>query len=836
MVKRLASLFQRFAAAHLEVAATGPAITTAGGERIGYVDRIVLRDSRLVVQGWARADEVTLLLGGQRTAACPRIVRMDVFNATGIAPEVGFELALPLCAQDLFESDVPGLVIETGDERLEMSLHVRGLAAAIRRCKLRFAGALLRQAPAIAGWVATRDVKYRKRIKAALDLDVTPSSRRLHARALFNRPPGAAPGSAAGITVVMPVYNAFDVTAEALDRVARGTDLPWRLIVVEDCSTDTRVRPWLRDWASARRDEGAEVIVIENPRNLGFVASVNAALDRALPFGDDVVLLNSDVLLPDGWASRLLQPMRDMPEVASVTPMANDAEIFSAPAICARTPLEPGQADAMDRLARRFGADATLAEAPTGIGFCMAMSIDHLRREPRFDTGFGRGYGEEVDWCQRSRSHGGRHMVTARLFVEHRGGESFGQDAKAQLVARNNALIAARYPDYDAEVQDFIRADPLLSARMMLAVAWAGCKGEIPVYLAHSMGGGAEDYLARHIRENMEQADLPSMVLRVGGPARWQVELHSNAGVLKAHTDDFDEVACILDRLGEKRIIYSCGVGDSNPADLPARLLQLAQAGGHPVEVLMHDFFALSPSYTLLDSDGVFRGTPDPATTDGAHHARLPGGRIMGLDEWRAAWRPLLEAAEHVTVFSRDSRRHVLAAYPEIEGTVRVLPHRLLNHVPTILPPRTDRRTIGVLGNIGHHKGAAVLRDMARRLEQTRDPGLVVIGTVDPAYALPGWVPVHGRYDIGDLPALLRRYHVTHLLVPSIWPETFSYTTHEALATALPVMAFDLGAQGDAVRAARNGIVLPFAGSHDHAEVVLDAIGAGAALSRTTTR
>jgi GT2 family glycosyltransferase len=738
LVNRLASLFQRFAAAHLDVVAPGPAITTAQGERVGYIDRIILRDSRLVVQGWAQADEVTLLLGGQRTSTCPHILRLDVFNATGIPPEVGFELALPLCAQDLFESDVPGLVIDAGSERLEMSLRIPGLAPAIRRCKLRFATALIRQLPAITGWIASRDVKYRKRIKAALDLGVTPTNRRLHARALFNRLPQPAGRDAPGVTVIMPVYNAFDITSEALDRVARGTDLPWRLIVVEDCSTDTRVRPFLREWASARREAGCEVIVIENPRNLGFVASVNAALERALPFGDDVVLLNSDVLLPEDWASRLLQPMRDMPEVASVTPMANDAEIFSAPAICAPTALEPGQAEAMDRLAQRLGLDGALAEAPTGIGFCMAMSIDHLRREPQFDTAFGRGYGEEVDWCQRSRRHGGRHMVTARLFVEHRGGESFGQDTKAQLVARNNAVIARRYPDYDAEVQDFIRTDPLLSARMMLAMAWAGTKGEVPVYLAHSMGGGAEDYLARHIRENLEQADLPSVVLRVGGAARWQIELHSNAGLLKAHTDDFDEVICVLDQIREKRIIYSCGVGDSNPADLPARLLRLAQAGGHPIEVLVHDFFALSPSYTLLDSDGVFRGTPDPETTDSAHHARLAGGRIMRLGDWRAAWRPLLDAAEHVTVFSQDSRRQVLAAYPEIEDRVRVLPHRLLNHVPTILPPRTDRRTIGVLGNIGHHKGAEILRDMARLLERTRDPGLVVIGTVDPAYALPG--------------------------------------------------------------------------------------------------
>ena len=44
--------------------------------------------------------------------------------------------------------------------------------------------------------------------------------------------------------------------------------------------------------------------------------------------------------------------------------------------------------------------------------------------------------------------------------------------------------------------------------------------------------------------------------------------------------------------------------------------------------------------------------------------------------------------------------------------------------------------------------------------------------------------------------------------MPSIWPETFSFTTHEMLATGKPVMAFDLGAQGEAVREAENGHIV----------------------------
>ena len=74
---------------------------------------------------------------------------------------------------------------------------------------------------------------------------------------------------------------------------------------------------------------------------------------------------------------------------------------------------------------------------------------------------------------------------------------------------------------------------------------------------------------------------------------------------------------------------------------------------------------------------------------------------------------------------------------------------------------------------------------------------------------------------MGDIPELVTRYGISHWLIPSIWPETFSYTTHEALATGLPVLAFDIGAQGDAVRAAATGHVVPFTPGGDLAGAIL---------------
>ena len=59
---------------------------------------------------------------------------------------------------------------------------------------------------------------------------------------------------------------------------------------------------------------------------------------------------------------------------------------------------------------------------------------------------------------------------------------------------------------------------------------------------------------------------------------------------------------------------------------------------------------------------------------------------------------------------------------------------------------------------------------------------------------------VHGKYSRPQLPGLLEKYGVSVILIPSVWPETFSFTTSEALLLGYPVICFDIGAQAERVK------------------------------------
>ncbi|MEL6586279.1 MAG: glycosyltransferase, partial [Pseudomonadota bacterium] len=755
---------------------------------VARVTEVRLRASRLLLSGTTARERLTLHLGPTTHALVPQ-AGSQTFHA-----DLPFQTG-PItlrCAQGTALT-LPGFT--DGDIR-----------RARRVLALRYVWDLIVLLPVTWTWKVKGDLGAREVVKEALKLVNRPAAALLDAQALI---PPDRPKQTGPATLIMPVHNAPHLVSEALDRVARHSGDRWRMILIDDASTDPAVRPLLQEWADG---QGDRVTLLLQDRNLGFVGSVNRGFEVAQAWPDDpVVLLNSDAMVPAGWLPRLLTPLAE-PDVASVTPLSNDAEICTVPKLCAPHGLLPGQGDALDAAAQTLAPGAPRPTLPTGVGFCMAMAPRFLAQIPRFDPAFGAGYGEEVDWCRKAMARGGRHVCAQDLFVEHRGGASFGSATKQRLLEKNGAEVARRYPRFEAEVQSFLANDPLTTPRLALGLSWAALSGEVPVYLAHALGGGAEDWLQRHLTHHQTHGP-PAVVLRVGQGRRWRIELYGPQGVTAGLTDDIAMVEALLARLPKRRIVYSCGVGDADPAALPDALLRLAGPDA-PLEVLFHDFFPISPSYTLLARDGFFHGVPVAGgTADAAHTHRTPSGKHTDLAQWQAAWGRLMDRATSATVFSRDSQAHVLRVYPQLAPVLRCMPHSLQQTPPPLDRPHGPTPVIGVLGNIGAHKGAGILQALSRQMAEDGTAKLVILGHLAPEFSVAAPSQIHGAYRLADLPTLVKRYGIQAWFIPSIWPETFSFTTHEVLATGLPVAAFDLGAQGEAVRAAiadgAPGLVLP---------------------------
>jgi len=265
------------------------------------------------------------------------------------------------------------------------------------------------------------------------------------------------------VDVVVPVYGSRALALQAIGSVLGAeTREAYELVVVDDASPDALLRGELEALAKA-----GLITLVVNERNVGFVGSVNRGFD--LHPGRDVVLLNSDARVFGDWLDRLLAALRTS-RTATATPLSNAATILSYPATLCENRL-PVAADVAqwDRLCAAI--DAPVVELPTGIGFCMAVSRACLDQIGAFDQErFGRGYGEENDFCLRATAAGWRHVAVSGLFVWHRGGTSFGEE-RGRLIAAAQATIETLHPGYAEMVGRFIRRDPLEPVRRALDIA-----------------------------------------------------------------------------------------------------------------------------------------------------------------------------------------------------------------------------------------------------------------------------------------------------------------------------------------------------------------------------
>lgn len=254
--------------------------------------------------------------------------------------------------------------------------------------------------------------------------------------------------------VVIPVFNAPLQLQRCLAAVRKTVGEEAGVIVIDDASTDPDIAPVLESRCNGWT-------VIQHPNNLGFVATANRGMREA--GRRDVVLLNSDTVPAGDWLHSISRCAASDPGIASITPFTNNGEIASLPAFCKASPL-PEDPEAWARACQR-AAGPDYPEIPTAVGFCMYLRRACIDRIGAFDeAAFGRGYGEENDWCMRASADGWRHVLADDTFVAHEGNASFGPLGLGPGREAMDRLLA-RHPGYLEIVQDFIGRDPLASIR-----------------------------------------------------------------------------------------------------------------------------------------------------------------------------------------------------------------------------------------------------------------------------------------------------------------------------------------------------------------------------------
>jgi GT2 family glycosyltransferase/glycosyltransferase involved in cell wall biosynthesis len=625
--------------------------------------------------------------------------------------------------------------------------------------------------------------------------------------------------------VVVPVYGQRDQTLACLEAVL-ASDPSVDLVVIDDGTHDPVLVADLDDIAQQELIEWVRL-----PENRGFVEAANRGF--MLHPERDVVLLNSDTQVFGDWLDRLSRVAYADPNIGTVTPLSNNGEICSYPAwlVENEAPCEVDD-ETLDALAAEANG-GRFVDAPTAVGFCMYVKRACLSATGLFDAAFGRGYGEENDFCLRASAQGWRHVIAGEVFVRHQGASSFGE-ASGRLREAGEALVRARHPAYDAIWASYRREDPVSSLREGLDVARLrhAAPHAVPLrtllLVTHEWGGGVavhvNDLRGRLEAEGVnvfvlqpaEGVGSPAVVLRHPGVDARQTSLRFDTAL--SHGD----LARVARALGVDHL-HVHHLGDLG-VDSPTWVARLADALACGYDLTVHDYLPICPRLHLIDGSGVYCGEPEVAACEACVRGHGSAFGRPSVQAWRDTWSAFLGGARAVFCPSSDVVHRLGRYFPDVVFTLRPHPwrQRPARSITSQGPARDGRRRVVVLGSIGPSKGAEVLLACARDAA-CRDLPLVfhVVGDTDRDEELEatGCVEITGGYEPEDVGALLGPFRGAIGWLPSVWPETWSYTLTELAEGGLFPVAFDLGAPAERIRGWGCGALLPVALWHDAAAV-----------------
>jgi len=613
------------------------------------------------------------------------------------------------------------------------------------------------------------------------------------------------------IDIIIPVYNGYQFLKALFNSLEEHTTSPYRLIVVNDCSPDEKVKPYLLK----RLEKHPTAIFLDHAENQGFLKSVNEAYTYT---SNHFLILNTDTEVPKFWMERLMYPILHMDNIASTTPFTNSGEIASFPNFVADNEIFEGmQVNALDEVFRDVNPTDFYAEVPTGVGFCMGVNY-HLTKEIGLfleDT-FGKGYGEENDWCQRAIKQGYKNLIVPNLFVYHKHGGSFSTEEKQRLIKENAIKLLDKHPNYGKDVDAYVKKDPHHTLRHLLVLKASNKKQAIKLIFDHALGGGANIYT-----QEMIDADLTNNknILLI------QYDFYSHCYTLSHRYKTynfsfkitaFTELQTFINTLSLEEIFINNLVSYKQPHQILIYLSQLQKDTQATLTIPIHDAYTICPSYNLLNEEGKYCDVPSLDTCKTCMGKNMQEWRTFYHEDvdmviWRTSWGKLINASQKILCFSNASKEMFLRAYPHLDHKkIEVIPHQVKTLPPVKIEKELNKTTItiGILGAINYVKGAHIIKQMVQIIDRDKlDINVVIIGEITESIQSKHF-QVTGKYERDNLPKLIKENHIDVFLIPSVWPETFSYTTQEVMMMELPLMVFNLGAPAERVKKYKKGYII----------------------------
>ncbi|MDP1853678.1 MAG: glycosyltransferase family 2 protein [Candidatus Omnitrophota bacterium] len=225
--------------------------------------------------------------------------------------------------------------------------------------------------------------------------------------------------------IIIPVFNQKQYTQSCLESIKRHTHTDYRIIIVDDNSSDAETVKFLD---AVKNDN---IKVIRNEQNLGWVKSVNRGLAESS--AEYVCIMNNDTLVADGWFSEMIAVAEKEPDIGLVNPVWEKPDRISI----------EDYARGLKKYAGQF------IETDWARGFCFLVKRKVIDKIGGLDEAYSPGYSDDWDFSVRAIRAGFRCIRSKAAYVYHYRNKThkgaFEQSLWDNLIKKNNELFYQRW-------------------------------------------------------------------------------------------------------------------------------------------------------------------------------------------------------------------------------------------------------------------------------------------------------------------------------------------------------------------------------------------------------
>ncbi|WP_019908764.1 glycosyltransferase family 2 protein [Paenibacillus sp. HW567] len=233
-------------------------------------------------------------------------------------------------------------------------------------------------------------------------------------------------------SIIIPTFNGLRLLRPCIESIRAYTGTPYEIIVVDNGSQDG-TDEYCRD---------NKLAFISLPENRGFPVACNLGLQLAS--GDELLLLNNDVVVSHNWLDNLKNALYSAPDVGIVGPVTNYAS--------GRQRVETAYTDISGYHAEAMAVHAQGAagwiEIRRLVGLCFLFKRELMDAIGLLDERYSPGHFEDDDYCYRARMRGYRLLIAGNCLVHHEGSASFKEVYSSEiqeLVLRNRKIFMDKW-------------------------------------------------------------------------------------------------------------------------------------------------------------------------------------------------------------------------------------------------------------------------------------------------------------------------------------------------------------------------------------------------------